>query len=314
MTKAMGDEKRVIDLDEWKSARTDHLVRATAADGFVRAFAVRTRDLVEEARQIHQTSPVATAALGRLLTAGVMMGLMMKAKEDLLTLIVKGDGPLGGITVTADALGHVKGFPYQPEVLIHANARGKLDVGGAVGRGTLTVVKDLGLREPYSSTVDLQSGEIGDDIAYYFMTSEQTPSSVGLGVLMNRENTVRQAGGFVLQLMPGATEEIAQRLEQRLQGVSSVTALLDAGYSPEEILLQFLGPMDPVILDRVPVSFRCDCTRDRVSRALLSLGRAELQAMAEEGEPIELGCHFCGKKYVFVKEEIEKMLQGKELP
>ena len=297
-------------MEDRKNAHEDYLVRATAAGGEIRAFAARTSKLVEEARQIHETSPVVTAALGRLLTAGTMMGIMMKAKEDLLTLILKGDGPMGGITVTADPNGRVKGFPYQPVVLIHANKKGKLDVGGAIGRGSLTVVKDLGLKEPYASTVDLQSGEIGDDLSYYFQASEQVPSSVGLGVLMNRDNTVRQAGGFIIQLMPGYSEETLEKLEAALSKVSSVTAMFVAGLDPEGILEKLLGDLGLEILDRVPTAFCCECSRERVSRALVSLGRAELQSLIDEGEPVELGCHFCKKNYRFSTEDIRQLLEG----
>jgi len=251
---------------------SDYLVRATAADGQVRAFAATTRDLVEEARRRHQTSPVATAALGRLMTAGVMMGSMMKNEGDLLTLMIQGDGPLGGITVSADAFGHVKGYVDNPAVIVPAKD-GKLDVGGAVGVGLLSVVRDMGLKEPYSSQVELISGEIAEDLTYYFANSEQVPSSVGLGVLMEKNNTVKCAGGFIIQLMPYATEETIAKIEENLKEVTSVTDLLDAGATPEDILGRLLGDLSLQITDSMPASFYCNCSRERVEKALRVWGR-----------------------------------------
>ncbi len=286
----------------------DYIVRATAAGGQIRAFGAVTRELTEKARSLHNTSPVATAALGRLLTAGAMMGVMMKGDRDILTLQIKGDGPLGGITVTADSKGRVKGFVNQPQVLLPANSQGKLDVGGALGRGYLTVIKDLGLKEPYSGQVELQTGEIGEDLTYYFAVSEQVPSAVGLGVLMERNNTVKQAGGFILQLLPGTSEETIAGLEERLAQVKSVTQLLDQGLTPEEILGQLLEGMDLEILDRVPTEFYCNCSRERMAKALISIGARELQQMIQEGEPAQLKCHFCGGTYTFSVEELREML------
>ncbi len=286
----------------------DYIVRATAAGGQIRAFGAVTRELTEKARSLHNTSPVATAALGRLLTAGAMMGVMMKGDRDILTLQIKGDGPLGGITVTADSKGRVKGFVNQPQVLLPANSQGKLDVGGALGRGYLTVIKDLGLKEPYSGQVELQTGEIGEDLTYYFAVSEQVPSAVGLGVLMERNNTVKQAGGFILQLLPGTSEETIAGLEERLAQIKSVTQLLDQGLTPEEILGQLLEGMDLEILDRVPTEFYCNCSRERMAKALISIGARELQQMILEGEPAQLKCHFCGGTYTFSVEELREML------
>ena len=211
---------------------TDYIIRATAAEGQIRAFAATTRDLVEYARSAHNTSPVATAALGRLLTAGAMMGIMMKGEKDLLTLKIEGDGPIGGLTVTADSRGNVKGYAFHPEVMLPPNAKGKLDVGGALGIGVLSVIKDIGLKDPYVGQTILVTSEIAEDLTYYFATSEQTPSSVALGVLMERDNTVKQAGGFILQMMPGASEEVISALEKRLGEITSITALLDAGNTP----------------------------------------------------------------------------------
>ena len=286
----------------------DYIVRASAADGQIRAFAAYTRDMAEKARALHNTSPVATAALGRLLTAGAMMGVMMKGDRDVLTIQLKGDGPLHGITVTADSKGRVKGFVDNPEVLIHANAKGKLDVGGAVGQGYLTVIRDLGLKEPYSGQVELQSGEIGDDLTYYFAVSEQVPSSVGLGVLMEKNNTVKQAGGFIVQLMPGTSEAVIETLEQNLSGVTSVTQMLEDGNTPEQILEKLLGNLKPEFLDTVPTEFYCSCSRDRMARALISIGAKELQNMIDDGKPVELKCHFCNSAYTFSTDELKEML------
>ncbi len=286
----------------------DYMVRATASNDQIRAFAATTRDMVESARRAHDTSPAATAALGRLLTGGAMMGCMMKGEKDLLTLQVHGDGPIGGIVVTADSRGHAKGYVYEPHVMLHANSKGKLDVSGAVGKGTLQVIRDLGLKEPYMGSCDLQTGEIAEDLTYYFAVSEQVPSSVGLGVLMEKNNTVRRAGGFIIQLMPDTPEETILRLEQSLQGVTSVTAMLDAGMSPEEILGQLLGDMDLEITEKVPLSWRCDCSAARVEQALISIGREEIRSMIHEGKPVEVACHFCNKKYVFPIAVMEELL------
>ena len=215
---------------------SDYIVRATAKQAQIRAFAITSKELVETARQKHNTSPVVTAALGRLLSAGAMMGSMLKADTDILTLQLKGDGPMHGLTVTADAKARVKGYADVPDVLLPPNAKGKLDVGGAIGNGILSVIKDMGLKEPYVGQVALQTSEIAEDLTYYFATSEQVPSAVGLGVLMNKDNTVRQAGGFIVQLMPNAEEEVIEKLEKNLAQITSVTELLDQGYTPEMLL------------------------------------------------------------------------------
>ena len=252
---------------------SDYIIRATAAEGQIRAFAATTRELTEFARQAHNTSPVATAALGRLLTGGVMMGVMMKGEKDLLTLQVKGDGPIGGITVTADSQGHVKGYVENPDVLLPANALGKLDVGGAVGNGMLRVIKDMGLKEPYVGQVALETGELGDDLTYYFATSEQVPSSVGLGVLMEKDNTVKQAGGFIIQLMPFTDEKVIEALEKKISEVQSVTSMLNLGMTPEDILNELLGEFHPEISEKIPAEFHCDCSKKRVEKVLISLGK-----------------------------------------
>lgn len=288
---------------------SDYIVRGIAADGQIRAFAAVTTQTVETAREDHNTSPVATAALGRLLTAAGMMGAMMKGEKDVLTLQIKADGPLGGITVTADSQGNVKGYVGNPQVLLHANAKGKLDVAKAVGQGFLNVIKDMGLKEPYSGQTMLQTGEIAEDLTYYFATSEQVPSSVGLGVLMERDNTVRQAGGFIVQLMPFAQEETIAKLEANLSKITSVTALLDQGDGPEDLLRRLLGNLDLEITDHLPVRFHCNCSKERVEKALISIGSKELQEMIDEGKPVELNCHFCNTNYSFTVEELKKILQ-----
>lgn len=287
----------------------DYLVRATAADAQIRAFAATTRQMVETARQKHDTSPVVTAALGRLLTAGSMMGSMLKGEEDLLTLQVTGDGPMGGMTVTADSKGHVKGYANEPQVILPANSQGKLDVGGAVGSGILRVIQDSGLKDPYVGQTVLQTGEIAEDLTYYFATSEQVPSSVGLGVLMERDNTVRQAGGFIVQLMPFAEEETISMLEQNLGKIRSVTSMLDEGLTPEELLGLVLEGMDIQFRDTCEVEFSCSCSKERVEKALISIGREEIDKMIADGEPIEVKCHFCNKGYQFSVQELEEIVE-----
>ncbi len=287
----------------------DYIIRATAANDQVRAFAAVTTEMVETAREHHNTSPVATAALGRLLTAGAMMGSMMKGEKDVLTLQIKAGGPLQGITVTADSQGNVKGYVGNPDVCIPANSKGKLDVAGAVGPGFLTVIKDMGLKEPYSGQVMLQTCEIAEDLTYYFATSEQVPSAVGLGVLMNKNNTVRQAGGFIVQLMPFAEEEVISRLEQNVQKINSVTNLLEEGHTPESLLEKVLEGFDVQINEKMDTRFRCNCSKERVAKALISIGRKELNEMIQEGKPIEMNCHFCNTNYSFTVEELKEILR-----
>ena len=287
----------------------DYIIRATAANDQIRAFAAVTTEMVESAREHHNTSPVATAALGRLLTAGAMMGSMMKGEKDVLTLQIKAGGPLQGITVTADSQGNVKGYVGNPDVCIPANSKGKLDVAGAVGPGFLSVIKDMGLKEPYSGQVMLQTCEIAEDLTYYFATSEQVPSAVGLGVLMNKNNTVRQAGGFIVQLMPFAEESVISRLEENVQKISSVTSLLEEGHTPESLLEKVLEGFDVQINDKMDTRFHCNCTRERVEKALISIGRKELNEMIQEGKPIEMNCHFCNSNYTFTVEELKEILR-----
>ncbi|WMC94498.1 Hsp33 family molecular chaperone HslO [Kineothrix sp. MB12-C1] len=287
----------------------DYMVRATAADAQIRAFAATTRGIVEEMRQIHNTSPVVSAALGRLLTAGIMMGSMLKGDDDILTLQVNGDGPMKGMTVTADAQGRVKGYANEPQVFLPANARGKLDVGGAVGNGYLSVIKDMGLKEPYIGQTVLQTGEIAEDLTYYFATSEQVPSSVGLGVLMEKDNTVKQAGGFIIQLMPFASDETILALEENLLQFSSVTSVLDAGNTPEQMLELLLGNMGVQITDTMEVGYACNCSKERVEKAIVSIGKKDIQEMIDDGKEIEVNCHFCNESYTFSVDELKKMVK-----
>ena len=287
----------------------DYMIRATAADGQIRAFAATTKEMVETAKNAHNTSPIATAALGRLMTAAAIMGSDLKGEGELLTLRIEGDGPIGGLLVTADGKGDVKGYAFNPDVMLPPNAQGKLDVGGSLGLGVLSVIKDIGLKEPYVGQTQLITGEIAEDLTYYFATSEQVPSSVALGVLMNKDNTVRQAGGFIIQLLPDASDEIIDRLEAKLSGISSITSLLDAGKTPEEILTDILGEFGLEILKKMPVQFHCDCERSRVEKAIISIGRKEIQDMIDEGKEIEVNCQFCNKHYKFSVDELGEMLK-----
>ena len=289
---------------------SDYLIRATAADGKIRAFAATTRDTVEEARRRHNTSPVVTAALGRLLTGGAMMGSMMKGERDTVTLKINADGPVKALTVVANSRGDVKGFAEVPQVLIHANEKGKLDVAKAVGIGVLTVTKDMGLKEPYVGTSILVTSEIAEDLTYYFATSEQTPSAVALGVLMNRENTVRQAGGFILQLMPGVDDATIGMLEKRIGEITSITSMLDEGMTPEQILEYVLEGFGLEILEKMPVAFHCGCSRQKIRGAIVSLGRKDLESLIENREPVEAHCDYCNTNYLFQVEEIEDILQN----
>lgn len=287
----------------------DYIIRASAADNQIRAFAATTRELVEHAREIHNTSPIATAALGRLLTAGAMMGVMMKGEKDLLTLQIKGNGPIGGITVTATSKATVKGYVHHPEVMLPPSPKGKLDVGGAVGQGLLSVIRDLGLKEPYIGQTNLVSGEIAEDLTYYFASSEQVPSSVALGVLMNKENTVRCGGGFIIQLMPFTSEAVISKLEENISKINGITELLDKDMTPEMILEQILGDFELEILDKIPTSYECTCNRKRVEKAVISVGKKDIKEMIEDKEPIEVNCHFCNKSYVYSVEELKDMLK-----
>lgn len=290
--------------------KKDYMIRATAADGQILAFAATTRNTVQAAVQAHNLSPVAAAGLGRLLTGGAMMGSTMKQKEDLLTLQILCDGPIGGMTVTANSCGKVKGYVNYPKVLLPANQKGKLDVGGAVGNGTLRVIKDMGLKEPYIGQTELVSGEIAEDLTYYFAASEQVPSSVALGVLMKKDNTVKEAGGFIIQLLPFAEETVIETLEKKIQSISSITSLLSQGKTPEMILEDLLSDMKLQIKEKQEIEFYCNCSKERVEKVLLSLGKKELTEMMEEKKPIELNCHFCNKKYQFTVEDLKRLISN----
>ena len=286
----------------------DYIIRATAADDTIRAFAATTRQMVEDARCAHDTTPVCTAALGRLLTGGIMFGSMLKEDKALVTLQIRSDGPAGGITVTADSHYHAKGYVNNPHVQIPLKPNGKLDVSGAIGSGTLTVIRDIGLKEPYVGTIQMPSGEIAEDLTLYFAESEQIPSSVGLGVLVDRDWSVKQAGGFLLQLMPGARDEVIDILEKRIAEVSSVTDMLEKGMLPEDILESLIGSFGLQISEKHEVSFACNCSKERIERALISIGPKDVREMIDEGRPVEVGCQFCGKKYRFDVEDLKRIL------
>ena len=288
---------------------SDYIIKATAGKGSVRAFACLSTKTCEEARKAHNTSPVVSAALGRMLSAGLMMGSMMKNDKDLTTIKIEGSGPMKGVLVTADNKGGVKGYPFNPLVIIPPNSKGKLDVAEAIGVGILTVISDTGLKEPYVGQVELISGEIAEDIAYYYASSEQVPSAVALGVLMNKDNTVKAAGGFIIQLMPGADEEVIEKIEEKIGSIAPVTTLISEGKSPEDILKLILGDLDLEINEKIEAGFRCNCSRERIEKALISIGRKELETMVNENKPIEVGCHFCNKKYNFNVNDIEQILE-----
>lgn len=288
---------------------SDYIVRATAGNNQIRAFAATTKELVEYAKNVHNTSPIATAALGRLLTAGSMMGSMMKGEKDLLTLQIKCSGPIGGLTVTADSNANVKGYVFNPEVMLPPNPQGKLDVGKALDLGVLSVIKDMGLKEPYTGQTHLVSGEIAEDLTYYYATSEQVPSSVALGVLMNKDNTVKQAGGFIIQLMPFAEEAIVDKLEKKIGEITSITSLLDENKTPEMILEYILGEFGLDILDTIQTKFYCNCTKERVEKAIVSIGKKEIGEMIAEDKPIEVNCHFCNTHYNFEVNELKEIIK-----
>lgn len=286
---------------------SDYIVRATAANDQIRAFAITSREMVEKARQLHETSPVATAAFGRLLTGAAMMGSMMKGEKDILTIRMRGDGPINGITVTADSGSNVKGYVGNPNVIIPPNYLGKLDVGAAIGYGTMSVTKDLGMKEPYTSQINLTTSEVAEDLTYYFAASEQVPSAVALGVLMEKNNTVKQAGGFILQLMPFAEEKVIAFLEDKVNKISSVTDMLEKGMTPEDILEEVVGELGLKINDKIPTAYKCNCSRERVSRALVSIGKKELNDMINDGKEININCNFCNTNYAFSVAELKEL-------
>ena len=284
---------------------SDYIVRATAADASIRAFAINAKEMVETARVDHNTSPVITAALGRLLAAGAMMGSMMKGEKDILTLRIQCSGPAKGLTVTADSHGNVKGFPFNPDVDIPPKAPGKLDVGAALDLGVLSVIKDMGLKEPYVGQCQLQTGDIAEDLTFYFATSEQTPSAVGLGVLIDKDNSVKQAGGFIIQLMPFTSDEVIEKLEARIAEIDSVTNMLERGLSAEGILEEILGDLGLEITDTIETRFHCDCSKERVVRALSTINKKDLDDIINDGESIEVKCQFCNKAYNFEIDELK---------
>lgn len=288
----------------------DYVIRATAGDGQIRAFVATTRNLVEEARSLHETTKVATAALGRTLTATSMMGLMMKNENDKVTVIIKGGGPIGTILVTSDSKGNVKGYVTNPNVEVENYPNGKLNVAGAVGtQGHVKVIKDIGLREPYNGSYPLVSGEIAEDFTHYFALSEQTPSVVSLGVL-TRADEVEHAGGFIVQLMPDAEEENIAKLEQNIGKLYSITNMLKEGNTPEDILSIVLDGLNPKILDRCEVKFECECSKEKVKNALVAIGKTALAEIIEEDKKAEIGCQFCNRKYNYTEEELIEVLEN----
>jgi molecular chaperone Hsp33 len=290
---------------EGSNGMNDYLVKAIAYDGQVRAYAATSTETISEAQRRHYTWPTASAALGRAMTAGVMMGAMLKGDEKL-TIKVNGGGPLGPILVDSNAKGEVRGYVTNPQTHFDLNEHGKLDVRRAVGTdGMLMVVKDIGMRDHFTGQVPIVSGELGEDFTYYFATSEQVPSSVGVGVLVNPDNTILAAGGFIIQLMPGTDDATISKLEHRLQTMEPVSKLIEKGLTPEELLFEILGQEKVKILEKMPVSFQCNCSKERFGNAIISLGTGEIQEMIDEDGKAEAHCHFCNEKYPFTKEELE---------
>ncbi|MFD3156113.1 Hsp33 family molecular chaperone HslO [Haloimpatiens sp. FM7330] len=289
----------------------DKLVKATAKNGQIRIIAAITTELVDESVKIHKCAPTAAAALGRMITVGSLMGTMLKSEKDTLTLKISGGGPARGIVVTSYADAHVKGYIGNPNVDLPANAKGKLDVGGAIGRnGDLTVIRDMGLKEPYIGQVPIYTGEVGDDLAYYFTVSEQTPSAVGAGVLVDKDLSIKAAGGFIIQMMPDAEELLADLLTYRLQEIPPITKMISDGKTIEQILEYIFEEMDLKILEEIKPEYRCDCSREKVERALISIGSKDLKEIYEDGKSEELVCEFCNKKYEFTHEQIGKLLES----
>lgn len=285
----------------------DKLTRAITKDGFFKISAVVSTETVEQSRKFHNSSPVATAALGRLLTAGLLMGGELKEDNAKLTLQMSGDGPLGRVIVSANSKGEVKGYAENPQIDMPLNEKGKLDVGGAIGKGTLSIIKDLGLKEPYIGQVAIQTGEVGDDLAYYFMQSEQVPSVVALGVLVDRDFSVKCAGGFIIQVMPECNDESLTMLENSIAGIMSVTEMLSQGMDGVDMIKYAMLGFDTEILEESEVGYVCDCSRERMERAIVSLGKAEIDAIIKEQGQAEIVCSFCNKPYVFNTEELEAM-------
>ncbi|EGD51819.1 Hsp33 protein [Thermoanaerobacter ethanolicus JW 200] len=289
---------------------SDYIVRATAYNNKILAIAAFSTQTTQKAKEIHNLTPTTCAALGRALTAVAMMRVMMKDEKDKVTLVIKGDGPIGNIVAVSNYPGIVKGYVGNPTVDLPLSEKGKLDVGKAVGKnGYVTVIKDIGLKEPYIGTVELQTGEIGEDIAYYFYASEQVPSAVGVGVLVGKEGNVLASGGFIIQLLPNVEEEVVAKLEEALRNISSVTELLRNGYLPEDILNHILGEMGLNILERVDLKYECDCSQERFETAIIALGKEEIEKLISEGQFVEAVCHFCGKKYLIEESRLKELLR-----
>lgn len=288
----------------------DHIVRAMTADGFVKAMAISSTAMVERARNIHHTTPTATAALGRVLTAASMMGNLQKVENGALTLQIKGGGPLGTILATSDATGNVRGYVHNPSITLLEKYAGKLDVGAAVGTdGMLTVIRDLQMKEPYVGSIALVSGEIADDVTAYFAQSEQTPTACALGVLIDTDQSVKVAGGYLIQLLPGAPDEVIDRLEAGIQKAGAVTPMLSEGLSPEDILRRVMADFELEFLETTPVEYRCYCSRERVTATLITIGKKDLQELVEENKPIRIECQFCDTVYEFSPREIRTLLE-----
>lgn len=286
----------------------DYMLRATAASGSIRAFAVTAKDTCEKARVAHNMSPVATAAVGRTMMAALMMGYMMKNDTDTVSLHIEGSGPMKGINVTANTRGEVKGYAFDPTVDLPPKTNGKLDVGNALGIGVLTVIKDIGLKDPYVGQTELKTGEIAEDITYYFAVSEQVPSSVGLGVLVDKDYSVKQAGGFILQLMPDVEDSVIDKLEEKIKTIPPVTTMLEEGKSPEDILDMLLGDFDLEILDKKEVGFKCDCSEERVFKAVAGLSKSDIENLVADNEPLEIRCQYCNKIYNFSIDKLKELL------
>lgn len=286
----------------------DYIIRATAGEGSVRVFVATTKEMVNRAFEIHKTSPVVTAAMGRLLTGASMMGCMLKNDTDMVTISIKGDGPIGGMVVTTDNKSRIKGYVNNPSVDVPLKENGKLDVSGAVGFGTMTITKDLGLKEAVSGQIPIVSGEIAEDFTYYFAKSEQTPSSVALGVLIDRDYTVKQAGGFIIQMMPDAKEEMISYLEERLSTLLPMTSMLEEGNTPEDILKILFGENEVKIYDKLPLEYYCNCSREKTQKALISVGLTELRNILEEDKGANLHCHFCNGDYYFDENDIKGLI------
>ena len=287
----------------------DYLVRGMTLDGLVKVVAIRSTELVRKGAQLQKTTPNATAAFGRALTAASMMGNMQKVDNGSLTLQIKGDGPIGGMVCVSDSVGNVRGYVYNPNVPLVEKHPGKLDVGATVGAGTLTVIRDLQMKEPYVGSIQLISGEIGDDVTAYFVQSEQIPTACALGVLVDRDTSVKVAGGYLIQLLPGATEETITAVEKGIQKAGAVTPMLEQGMTPEDILGQVLGDLGVVFMETTEISYKCYCSRERVTAALISLGKKELTEIMEEGKPFPVECQFCDEIYTFTPEDIANILK-----